>query len=166
MLGNARDSVDVLLAAIKYLSKDHSSEPWNQGRTRAEETNERRELRLASRLEHTEEELRIAESRVKELEAVIAEVDEDAVFAARRRVRDADALDRFIAERIAPGPSSKAPVAASELRNAWRQWSGGATCPVQSLYEALQKLGGVQRRTSRGIQWQGITLAPLPTDGR
>lgn len=166
MLGNARDSVDVLLSAIKYLTKDHSSEPWNQGKTRAEETIERRELRIASRLEQTKEELRIAEDRVKELEAVIAQVDEDVAFAARRRVRDANALDRFISEMIAPASLSNAPVAVGELRDAWRQWSGGATCPVQSLYEALQKLGGVQRRTARGNQWQGITLTPPPTDAR
>lgn len=159
MLGNARDSVDVLLAAVKYLVKDHSAELWNQGKSRVEETIERREFRLASRLEQTEEALRVAESRVKELEAVVAEVDEDTAFAARRRVRDADAVDRFTADMISVASPSNLPVAASELRDAWREWSGGASCPVQSLYEALQKLGGVQRRTARGMQWQGIALA-------
>ncbi|MFE4776963.1 endonuclease domain-containing protein [Streptomyces sp. NPDC056713] len=166
MLGNARDSVEVLLAAIKYLTKDHSSEPWNQGKTREEEATERRELRLEKRLEQTKEELRITEDRVKELEAVMAQVDEDVAFAARRRVRNADALDKFISEMVAPASLNNAPIAASDLRDAWRQWSGGASCPVQSLYEALQKLGGVQRRTARGIQWQGIILVSSPTDAR
>ncbi|MFF7882932.1 endonuclease domain-containing protein [Streptomyces sp. NPDC020794] len=158
MLGNARDSVETLLAAVKYLTKDHSVEPWNRGKSRTEETRERRELMLASRLERAEEALRAAETRVKELETIISEVDEETAFAARRRARDADAIDRFITEVISVVPQDAPPVAAIEIRKAWMLWSGGVNCPVQSLYEALQKLGGIQRRTKRGSQWLRIAL--------
>ncbi|MFG2302392.1 endonuclease domain-containing protein [Actinacidiphila glaucinigra] len=166
MLGNARDDIGVLLAAVKYLVKDHSNEPWNQGKSRAEQSVERRESRLANRLEQVEAELRVAEGRVKELEAVIAEVDEDAAFAARRRVRDAGAVDRFVAEVISLVSPSDPPVAAKDLRDAWRQWSGNAPCPVQSLREALEKLGAVQRRNASGNYWHGVELRPIPSSGQ
>ncbi|MFJ2767977.1 endonuclease VII domain-containing protein [Streptomyces sp. NPDC087300] len=158
LLGNARDSVDVLLSAIKYLVKDHAAEPWNQGRSRDEETAERQESRLTARLSRTEKSLAASESRVKELEAILAEVAEDTALAARRRARDADALDRFIAERVTPTPPTDPRIPASTVRAAWSDWSGGTTCPVQSLHEALHKLGGTLRRTNTGRYWEGIGL--------
>lgn len=162
LLGNARDEVDVLLAAIKYLLKDHTSEPWNQGKRRREMVAERKEQRLTARLERTESALETAERRVKDLEAVLAEVAEDTAAAAWRRARDADAVERFIGERISPAPRGSSRIQASALRTAWTDWAGGASCPVQSLHEALHKLGGVQRRSSTGRYWDGIALRSIP----
>ncbi|MFE0091245.1 endonuclease domain-containing protein [Streptomyces sp. NPDC058992] len=162
LLGNARDEVDVLLAAIKYLLKDHATEPWNQGKRRREMVAERKEQRLTARLERTESALETAERRVKELEAVLAEVAEDTAVAAWRRARDADAVERFIGELISPAPRGSSRIQASALRTAWTDWAGGASCPVQSLHEALHKLGGVQRRSSTGRYWDGIALRSIP----
>lgn len=158
LLGNARDSVDVLFSAIKYLVKDHSTEPWNQGRSRREEAEERQEARLTARLERTERTLAASESRVRELEAVLAEVSADTALAARRRARDADALDDFLKEMVTPAPPDGPRIAASTVRAAWATWSSGATCPVQSLHDALHKLGGTLRRTNTGRYWEGIAL--------
>jgi hypothetical protein len=165
LLGNARDEVDVLLAAIKYLLKDHTAEPWNQGRRRMEMVAERKEQRLTARLERTESALEVAERRVKELEAVLAEVAEDTAVAACRRARDADAVEKFISERISPAPRGSSRIQAGALRTAWADWAGGASCPVQSLHEALHKLGGVQRRSSTGRYWDGIALRSVPGAG-
>lgn len=162
LLGNARDEVDVLLAAIKYLLKDHTAEPWNQGKRRREIVAERKEQRLTARLERTESALETSERRVKELEAVLAEVAEDTAVAAWRRARDADAVERFIGELISPAPRGSSRIQASALRTAWADWAGGASCPVQSLHEALHKLGGVQRRSSTGRYWDGIALRSIP----
>ncbi|MFB7078814.1 endonuclease domain-containing protein [Streptomyces sp. NPDC056308] len=158
LLGNARDDVDVLLGAIKYLVKDHTAEPWNQGKSRVEEVVERKEQRLAERLERTENALDVAERRVRELESILAEVAEDTASTARRRAKDSDAVEKFISEFIlttAPGSSR---ISASALRAAWTVWAGGASCPVQSLHEALHKLGGVLRRSSAERYWEGISL--------
>ncbi|MEV0601009.1 endonuclease VII domain-containing protein [Streptomyces sp. NPDC050315] len=157
MLGNARDDVDVLLQAIKYLSKDHSSEPWNQGASRRQQLNDRLHARLSTRLEEANKALRASELRVLELEAIIAATDEDVVTAARRRARDSDAVDRFVAEMIRVAPASR--IAASTVRQAWTDWAGGASCPVASLQEALNKAGGVLRRSSTSRYWEGITLS-------
>ncbi|WP_353963135.1 endonuclease domain-containing protein [Streptomyces sp. NBC_01142] len=158
MLGNARDSIDVLLAAIKYLTKDHLAEPWNQGPRRVEVLRDRRDARLMDRLERTDKALSAAEERVKELETVLAAVDEDVSLVARRRARHADAVDRFIAIHFSPAPADSPPVPAGDIRRAWSAWAGGAQCPVTSLADALHVLGGVQRRSSSGRHWVGIAL--------
>ncbi|MFJ1979304.1 endonuclease domain-containing protein [Streptomyces albogriseolus] len=162
LLGNARDEVDVLFAAIKYLLKDHTAEPWNKGRRRKEIVAERKDQRLTARLERAESALEAAERRVKELEAILAEVAEDTAVAALRRARDADAVKRFISEFISPAPRGSSRIQAGALRSAWTDWAGGASCPVQSLHEALHKLGGVQRRSSTGRYWDGIALRSIP----
>ncbi|WP_103538737.1 MULTISPECIES: endonuclease domain-containing protein [unclassified Streptomyces] len=158
LLGNARDDVDVLLGAIKYLLKDHEAEPWNQGARRAEVLAERKEQRLTARLAQSERALDAAEQRVKELEAVLGEVAEDAAVAARRRARDADAVEKFIGEFILPAPSGSSRITAGALRTAWADWAAGASCPVQSLHEALHRLGGRHRRSSTGRYWDGLAL--------
>lgn len=160
MLGNARDSVDILLAAVKYLVKDHSADPWNQGTSRTERVAERRESRLAARLEKTEQAQRVAEVRIKELETVLAEVGEDRWSAARRRARDANAVEKFLSEVVSLAPHSGSRVSAAAIRSAWTEWSGGEPCPVQSLHEALHKSGGVLRRDSTGRYWEGVALEP------
>ncbi|MEU9466644.1 endonuclease domain-containing protein [Streptomyces avermitilis] len=162
LLGNARDDVDVLLSAIKYLVKDHMAEPWNQGKSRPEEVAERRERRFAARLERTENSLAAAELRVKELEAVLAEVAEDTASAARRRAKDADAVERFISELISTAPPGSSRISVSALRTVWADWAGGAPCPVQSLHESLHRLGGILRRSSTGRHWEGIALRSIP----
>ncbi len=163
LLGNARDNVDVLFGAIKYLLKDHAAEPWNQGKSRAETVADRNERRLSARLERAEGDLEAAERRVKELEAVLSEVGEDAAVAARRRARDADAVEKFVGEFISPAPRGSSQIAANSLRTAWADWTGGATCPVQSLHDALRKLGGVERRSAAGKFWVGIELRSIPS---
>ncbi|MFE3854538.1 endonuclease domain-containing protein [Streptomyces griseorubiginosus] len=162
LLGNVRDEVAVLLAAVRYLLKDHTTEPWNQGRGRREMVAELNEQRLTARLERTESALEAAERRVKELEAVLAEVAEDTAVVAWRRTRDAHAIERFIGELISPAPRGSSRVQVSALRTAWTDWAGGGSCPVQSLHEALHKLGGVQRRSSTGRYWDGIALRSNP----
>ncbi|MFE5770899.1 endonuclease domain-containing protein [Streptomyces sp. NPDC056485] len=163
LLGNARDNVDVLFGAIKYLLKDHSAEPWNQGTSRAEVLAERKEQRISARLERAESDLETAERRVKELEAVLSEVAEETAFAARRRARDADTVERFVGEFISPAAPGGSPIAASALRAAWADWTAGASCPVQSLHDALHKLGGVERRSAAGKYWVGIALRSVPS---
>ncbi|WP_405891391.1 endonuclease domain-containing protein [Streptomyces sp. NBC_01527] len=160
LLGNARDDVDILWNAIKYLQKDHSVEPWNQGPSRAAIMSEREERRLAARLERTEKDLKLAERRVRELEGTLAEVSEDTAMTARRRAKDADAVESFINELISPTPRTGSRIPVNAIRTAWTEWSGGTSCPVQSLHEALYKLGGFLRRTSTGRYWEGIALRP------
>ncbi|MFJ9002454.1 endonuclease domain-containing protein [Streptomyces sp. NPDC102359] len=160
MLGNAKDSVDVLLAAIKYLTKNHEIEPWNQGPSRVEVMRDQQEARLVARLQQANKELMGYERRVKELEATLAAVDDDVHVAARRRARDADAVDRFIAAHISPCASDCPPLPVSEIRKAWATWAGGAPCPVTSMADALYKLGGTQRRSSKGRYWVGLTVSP------
>ncbi|WP_353963462.1 endonuclease domain-containing protein [Streptomyces sp. NBC_00086] len=162
LLGNARDNVEILLSAIKYLLKDHAAEPWNQGRSRAEVVAHRKEQRLSARLERAESDLEMAERRIRELESVLSEVAEDTAVAARRRARDADAVERFVSEFIAPAARSSR-VAASAIRTTWADWTGGAVCPVRSLHDALHKVGGVERRSSTGKYWVGIALRSIPS---
>ncbi|WP_416520462.1 endonuclease domain-containing protein [Streptomyces achromogenes] len=160
MLGNAKDNIDVLLAAIKYLTKDHESEPWNQGPSRSDVMREREDSRLTARLGQVSKELNKSEMRVKELEATLAAVDEDVQVAARRRARDANAVESFIAAHISPCPSGRPPLPVSEIRKAWATWAGGAPCPVTSMADAIYKLGGTQGRSSKGRHWVGIALIP------
>ncbi|MFE5164710.1 endonuclease domain-containing protein [Streptomyces sp. NPDC056697] len=158
MLGNARDNIDVLLAAVKYLAKDHLAESWNQGPKRDQVLQERREASLTDRLERANMALSASQGRVRELEAILAAVDEEITTPARRRARDADAVGSFIASHISLATPDSLPVPASELRKVWSAWAGGAQCPVSSLADALYKLGGAQRKTSTGRYWVGIAL--------
>ncbi|MFF0742993.1 endonuclease domain-containing protein [Streptomyces sp. NPDC004111] len=165
LLGNAHDDVDVLFASVKYLLKDHGVEPWNQGMRREKIVAERKDQRLTVRVERAESALEVAERRVKELEAILAEVAADTAVAALRRARDADAVERFVSEFISPAPRGSSRIQAGSLRSAWAEWTGGASCPVQSLHEALHKLGGVHRRSSTGRYWDGIALNSMPRGG-
>ncbi|WP_374203166.1 endonuclease domain-containing protein [Streptomyces sp. ST2-7A] len=164
LLGNARDSVDILLAAIKYLTKNHRGEPWNKGPSRVDVLRERKDTRLAGRIQRAEKELIESEQRIKELEAILSAVEEDIYVVARRRARDADAVDKFIAACMLPCPSDSPPVPVSDIRKAWAKWAGGAPCPVASMADALRKLGGTQRRSAKGRYWVGITMSSVEDD--
>ncbi|WP_282202320.1 endonuclease domain-containing protein [Kitasatospora fiedleri] len=159
MLGNAKDSVDTLLSAIKYLTKDHSQEAWNQGPRRRERLEAARDARLVARLEQSEKAKKAALSRIEYLEAALASVDEDAAIMARRRVRSAGAVNKFIAEIVSPAPLGNPPISAAAVRRAWKDWSGGAACPMAGLHEALEKIGGRKKRSSTGAYWWGIDIS-------
>lgn len=164
LLGNARDDVEVLWGAVKYLMKDHSAEPWNQGRSRAGVAAERKDQRLSAHLARAENTLAKAERRVKELESVLSEVSDDAAVAACRRARDAVPWRSSSAGSSGSPPLGDSRVTAGARRSAWTEWTGSAPCPVQSLHEALHKSGAAQRRSAAGKYWDGVGLRPVPPD--